>query len=217
MERRIVNPWTWQDQLGYVQANEIGGMDRVLICAGQTSVDADGQPLHEGNMGAQIGQALDNLETVLREAGFALADVVRMNFFVTKVDEFLQAGEIYGARLAEGGCRPATTLLGLRVSPSRCWSRSRRPLPSRQRSRRPPVSDLRHRPPPVGRVVAMGRGRAGTRPAAGRRRTGVIEPTAAQRRVDERQVRRAARAAFGECLRHGLDVPPRHRAGRVLR
>jgi hypothetical protein len=22
MERRIVNPWTWQDQFGYVQANE---------------------------------------------------------------------------------------------------------------------------------------------------------------------------------------------------
>ena len=67
MERRIVNPWTCQDQLGYVQANEISGMDRVLVCAGQTSVDADGHPLHEGSMGAQIGQALDNLETVLGE------------------------------------------------------------------------------------------------------------------------------------------------------
>ena len=59
MERRIVNPWTWQDRLGYVQANEISGMERVLVCAGQTSVDADGQPLHEGDMGAQVGQALD--------------------------------------------------------------------------------------------------------------------------------------------------------------
>ena len=67
----------------------------------------------KSDMGAQIGQALDNLETVLREAGFALADVVRMNFFVTDVDEFLQAGEIFGARLGAGGCRPATTLLGV--------------------------------------------------------------------------------------------------------
>jgi Endoribonuclease L-PSP len=77
MERRIVNPWTWQDQLGYVQANDISGMERVLVCAGQTSVDADGQPLHDEDMGAQVGQALDNLEAVLGEAGFALADVVR--------------------------------------------------------------------------------------------------------------------------------------------
>lgn len=80
MKRRIVNPWTWQDQFGYVQANEISGMERVLVCAGQTSVNADGQPLHEGDMGAQVGQAFDNLEAVLSEAGFALADVVRMNY-----------------------------------------------------------------------------------------------------------------------------------------
>lgn len=113
MERRSVSPWTWQDQLGYVQANEISGMERVLVCAGQTSVDADGQPLHDGDMGAQVGQALDNLEAVLGEAGYALGDVVRMNYFVTDVDAFLQAGEIYGARLAAAGCTPATTLLGV--------------------------------------------------------------------------------------------------------
>ena len=113
MERRIVNPWTWQDQLGFVQANETSGVERVLRCAGQTSVDADGQPMHEGDMGAQVGQALDNLEAVLGEGGFALADVVRMNYFVTDVDQFMQAGEVYGARLAQAGCRPATTLLGV--------------------------------------------------------------------------------------------------------
>jgi enamine deaminase RidA (YjgF/YER057c/UK114 family) len=82
--------------------------ERVLVCAGQTSVDADGQPLHEGDMGAQVGQALDNLEAVLGEAGFALADVVRMNYFVTDVDAFFQAGEIYGARLAKAGCKPTS-------------------------------------------------------------------------------------------------------------
>ncbi len=113
MERRIVNPWTWQDQLGYVQANALSGMERVLVCAGQTSVDAEGQPLHEGDMGAQVGQALVNLETVLGEAGFTLADVVRLNFFVTDVDAFIQAGETYGARLGQAGCRPASTLLGV--------------------------------------------------------------------------------------------------------
>jgi enamine deaminase RidA (YjgF/YER057c/UK114 family) len=113
VERRIVNPWTWQDQLGFVQANEISGMERVLVCAGQISVDADGQPLHDGEMGAQVGQALDNLEAVLGEAGFALADVVRLNYFVTDVDAFLQVGEVWGARLARAGCRPASTLLGV--------------------------------------------------------------------------------------------------------
>jgi len=38
MERRIINPWSWQDQFGYVQAHEVSGTRRVLFCAGQTSV-----------------------------------------------------------------------------------------------------------------------------------------------------------------------------------
>ena len=86
MERRIVNPWTWQDEFGFVQANEVVGAERVLVCSGQTSVDADGQPLHEGNMSAQVAQAIDNLEIVLTAAGFTLADVVRLNYYVTDVE-----------------------------------------------------------------------------------------------------------------------------------
>jgi enamine deaminase RidA (YjgF/YER057c/UK114 family) len=113
MERRVVNPWTWQDQFGFVQANEASGVDRVLVCAGQTSVDAEGQALHEGDMAAQIGQALDNVETVLAEAGFGLADVVRLNYYVTDVDALIEAGGALAARLAEAGCRPASTLLGV--------------------------------------------------------------------------------------------------------
>jgi enamine deaminase RidA (YjgF/YER057c/UK114 family) len=113
MERRVVNPWEWQDQFGFVQANETSGVERVLLCSGQTSVAADGQPMHEGDMGAQIGQALDNLETVLTEAGFTLADVLRLNYYVTDVEAFMEAGQAYGARLAQAGCRPASTLLGV--------------------------------------------------------------------------------------------------------
>ena len=113
MERRIVNPWTWQDALGYVQANELRGLQRVLVCAGQTSVDAEGRPVHPGDMTAQLGQALDNLETVLRQAGFALADVVRLNVYTTDVDAFLGALGAAGPRLAAAGCRFASTLLGV--------------------------------------------------------------------------------------------------------
>ena len=113
MERRIVNPWTWQDAFGYVQANELRGLQRVLVCAGQTSVDAEGRPVHPGDMAAQVGQALDNLETVLRQAGFTLADVVRLNYYTTDVDAFLGALGAVGPRLAAAGCRSASTLLGV--------------------------------------------------------------------------------------------------------
>jgi enamine deaminase RidA (YjgF/YER057c/UK114 family) len=113
MQKRVVNPWTWQDRFGFVQANEVQGAERVLYCAGQTSVDGDGQPLHEGEMEAQALQAIDNLETVLREAGFELGDVVRLTTYVTDVDAYRAAAPAVGARMGQAGARYAATLLGI--------------------------------------------------------------------------------------------------------
>ena len=113
MERRAINPGTWQDQFDFSQAIEVVGSQRVLFCAGQTSADADGRPLHAGDMLAQFHCALDNLETVLDQAGFKLADVVRLNYYVTDVPAFLEAVPKVGVRLKEAGCKPSSTLLGV--------------------------------------------------------------------------------------------------------
>jgi enamine deaminase RidA (YjgF/YER057c/UK114 family) len=113
MDRQIVNPWTWQDAFGFVQANDIRGAQRLLICSGQTSVDADGQVLHPGDMRAQLVQALDNVETVLQAAGLTLGDVVRLNIYTTDVDGLLAALDAVGARLASAESRFASTLLGV--------------------------------------------------------------------------------------------------------
>jgi enamine deaminase RidA (YjgF/YER057c/UK114 family) len=64
-------------------------------------------------MGAQLNQALTNLETVLEQSGMSLSDVVRLNYFVTDVDAFFQAGETLGELLVSANCRPASTLLGV--------------------------------------------------------------------------------------------------------
>ena len=113
MEREIVNPWTWQDQFGFVQANALTAPQRVVLCAGQTSTDADGNPLHPGDMRAQVAQALDNLETVLRQAGLGLGDVVRLNYYTTDLQAFFGAMDVLAERLQPSGCRPASTLLGV--------------------------------------------------------------------------------------------------------
>jgi enamine deaminase RidA (YjgF/YER057c/UK114 family) len=113
MQQRSINPWQWQDALGFVQANDIGDARRVIVCAGQFSGDAQGRPLYPGDMRAQVTQALDKLETVLREAGLTLASVVRLNYYTTDVDRFLAAHEVIVQRLADARCRPASTLLGV--------------------------------------------------------------------------------------------------------
>lgn len=113
MQRTPVNPWQWSLQFGFNQGEIIEGATRQLICAGQTSVDGDGTPQHAGDMGAQIGLALDNLEAVLAGASMTLANVVRLNFYTTDVDKFMTSADVLGSRLGAAGVMPPGTLLGV--------------------------------------------------------------------------------------------------------
>ena len=110
-DMKEVSPWTWQDQFGFSQAISVEGAQRLLFCAGQTSVDADGEPLHPGDFAKQMLQAIDNLETVLAKAGMRLSQVARLNYYVTDVEQFLAAAPVFGPRLQAAGCKPAATLL----------------------------------------------------------------------------------------------------------
>ena len=112
-QTKQVNPWTWQDSFGFSQAIDVRQGGRVLYCAGQTSVDANGAPLHAGDMAAQLTQAFDNLETVLKAAGLTLGHVVRLNYYTRDVPAFFQAARVYGPRLQAAGVQPAGTLLGV--------------------------------------------------------------------------------------------------------
>ena len=108
-----MNPWQWSVSMGFNQGEVVEGASRVLFCAGQTSVDENGVPQHPGDMGAQIGLALDNVEAVLREAGMGLANVVRLNIYTTDVDAFLGSYEAAVSRTAAAGVAPPGTLLGV--------------------------------------------------------------------------------------------------------
>ncbi|MEY4761301.1 MAG: hypothetical protein RLZZ200_1157 [Pseudomonadota bacterium] len=112
-DTRAINPWSWQDAYGFSQAVETTGMHRMLVCSGQTSVDAIGKPLHAGDLRAQLRQALDNLEEVLRAAGMDLRHVVRLNYYTTDVPAYLAASDEVEARFTGMTPRPAGTLLGV--------------------------------------------------------------------------------------------------------
>lgn len=113
MELNAVNPWTWQDPLDFSQAVDARGASRVLFLAGQTSVDPQGSPLHAGDMAAQLEQAFDNLEDVLSAAGFTMANVVRLNYYVTDMVAFGAARAVVAARLGMLPVKPSGCLLGV--------------------------------------------------------------------------------------------------------
>jgi enamine deaminase RidA (YjgF/YER057c/UK114 family) len=111
MEKRAINPTPWSEQLGFSQMVEVRNAERVLYCAGQTAVDANGKTMCAGDMLGQFTQALNNLQLFLREAGMDLENVVRLNYYVTDIPAFHEANESVRGRLKAAGCLPSSTLL----------------------------------------------------------------------------------------------------------
>lgn len=113
MNRNPVNPWSWSLKFGYNQAEILEGVKRQLMCAGQTSVDADGNPQHPGDMRSQITLALDNLEAVLSAADMDLTNVTALNIYATDVDELMKHFDVLGARFGSVGAAPPQSVLGV--------------------------------------------------------------------------------------------------------
>lgn len=113
MQRTPVNPWSWSLNVGYNQAEILEGISRQLICAGQTAVDAEGNPQHLGDMRSQITLALDNLEVVLGAADMKLKNITRLNIYTTDVDEAMKHFDLFGSRFGPVKAAPPMTLLGV--------------------------------------------------------------------------------------------------------
>ena len=113
MKRTPVNPWEWSKQYQFNQAEILEGVTRQLVCAGQTSIGADGAVQHPNELRAQITAALDNLEEVLKGAGMSLSNIVRLTIYTTDVDGMIENWDAMAGRLAAANVAPPQTLLGV--------------------------------------------------------------------------------------------------------
>ncbi|MYR41070.1 RidA family protein [Streptomyces sp. SID5910] len=113
VERTAVNPVTWSVAMGFHQGEVVSGHTRTLYCSGQTATSGEGEPLHDGDMAAQLALSLDNLEAVLKEADMSLANLVRLNVYTTDVDLLFPHYGVLASRLGAAGVAPATTMLGV--------------------------------------------------------------------------------------------------------
>lgn len=110
MEKKIINPWKWQDQRSYVQAVEVKQVTGTLYCSGQTAITADGVSSN-GNMESQITMALQNLEKVITEAGYECRGIVRLNIYTTSSDELFNHFDLIQNWIAKHGIKQASTVL----------------------------------------------------------------------------------------------------------
>ncbi|RBQ06682.1 RidA family protein [Pedobacter miscanthi] len=109
MEKREINPWTWQDGRNYVQAVEVKNVQSTLYCAGQAAVHADGTSSN-ADMKTQLLLAIKNLEQVIGESDYEVKNIVRLNVYTTSNEEFMAHFEILKDWIAKNGIRQALTL-----------------------------------------------------------------------------------------------------------
>ena len=110
MEKRIINPWQWQDQRSYVQAVEVKQSQSILYCSGQAAVHADGQS-SSADMRTQLIESIQNLEKIIITAGYELKDIARLNIYTTSTDELFTCFDVFQNWIAKHGIKQASTLL----------------------------------------------------------------------------------------------------------
>lgn len=113
MEKTAHNPTPWLQHFGLNHAVEVTGAARTLYLSGQTASDAEGAPLHPGDLVAQYGAAWQCLMDALASAGMDAGNIVRLNFYATDVPAFMENAEAITAHHIGAGAMVASTLLGV--------------------------------------------------------------------------------------------------------
>ena len=106
-ERRTISSGgPWEAVYGYSRAVVVG--DECFV-SGTTDAGSDGESQHPGDAAGQARASFAIAERALREAGFALDDVVRTRMYLTDVTDADAVATVHGDLFGE--IRPAATLV----------------------------------------------------------------------------------------------------------
>src|SRR5437773_3103245 len=103
------NPPALSKPTGYTHVVEVTGPSKTIYIAGQIAFDKDGTVVGAGDMKAQAEQVFKNLQAALTSAGAKFSDVVKMNTYVTDMDQAPAVREVRARYF--GTTTPASTLV----------------------------------------------------------------------------------------------------------
>jgi reactive intermediate/imine deaminase len=106
-----VNPWTWQDQLGFSQAWRVQGAQTVVFLAGQAPISPEGDLVGKGDFEAQTRQVFDNLRAVLDQAGAGFESIVKLTVYLLDTSRLRDYARIKAEYIP--GPQPASTAIGV--------------------------------------------------------------------------------------------------------
>jgi 2-iminobutanoate/2-iminopropanoate deaminase len=97
----------------YSQASAVGPL---LAVAGQVGIDAATGEIVPGGVGPQLLETMRNLDAVLAAAGASRDDVVRLDCYLTTLDDLAAFNEAYAAEFP-GPTPPARTTVVVGLPP----------------------------------------------------------------------------------------------------
>lgn len=114
MEKRIINPWAWQNDRNYAQAVEVKNVQSTLYVSGQTAIDDNGIT-SDADMRTQISKTFENLEKVILQADFELKNIVRLNVYTTEHPAFFENFDIWQSWIAKHNIQQASNVIEVKT------------------------------------------------------------------------------------------------------
>jgi len=114
MEKRIINPWAWQNERNYAQAVEVKNIQSTLYVSGQTAIDDNGIT-SDADMRTQISKTFENLEKVILQADFELKNIVRLNVYTTDHPAFFENFDIWQNWITKHGIQQASNVIEVKT------------------------------------------------------------------------------------------------------
>ncbi|MDZ4794738.1 MAG: RidA family protein [Bacteroidota bacterium] len=96
----------WEDIVGYSRAVKVGN---IIEVTGTVAVDENGLLVGPDDAYAQTRYIIEKIETVLKQAGASLTDIVRTRMFVTDISRWEEYGKAHGEFFSV--IKPCTSLI----------------------------------------------------------------------------------------------------------
>lgn len=86
MQKKLINPWKWQENRNYEQAIETIAPQKTLYISGQAAIDENGISSND-EMNQQLITSIKNLEKILHEANYPLNSIVKLTVYTVSLEE----------------------------------------------------------------------------------------------------------------------------------
>ena len=106
--KKIVNTSNAPKHIGPYNQAVISG--NLMFMSGQIAFDPSTGELVIGEIQVETKQVMENLKSILDEAGLSFKDVIKTSIFLSDMNNFQQVNEVYGSYFSDEGAPARETV-----------------------------------------------------------------------------------------------------------